>query len=51
MTTFSITPCEKKFIQYCREYGYLEIKLTIHNGEPTMAREVERSIRFDLSDD
>lgn len=44
----TVTPAEKRFIDYCRALKYAEMKLVVYKGEPQTAHQVMKSERFRL---
>ena len=48
-TLHEISEIEKRFIDFCRSAGFIEIKLTVMDGEPkNMITPLGQKVRFDL---
>lgn len=42
-----LTKAQIAFLEYCKEFGWGRLEVTIKNGEPTIARIVEQTVKFD----
>ncbi len=42
-----ISKTQQKFLDYCKQFGWGKLEVTIKNGEPTIARIVEQTVKFD----
>jgi len=45
--TFKITEAQKKFLEFCEEYGWGKLEVTIKNGQPVFSRELEHDHKHD----
>lgn len=41
----NITETQKNFLEFCKEFGWGKLEVTIHNGEPCYSKELERTHR------
>jgi hypothetical protein len=44
---FLINGTEKEFLEFCREFGWGEVVVTIKDGRPVMAKIVHQDFKFD----
>ena len=42
-----LSKAQKAFLDYCKEFGWGKLEVVIKNGEPTIARIVEQTVKFD----
>lgn len=48
-TLHEISETEWRFIDFCRQAGYIELKITVMDGEPkNMTTPLGQKVRFDL---
>ena len=42
-----ISETQKKFLDFCEEFGWGKLEVTIKNGQPTFSKELERTHKHD----
>ena len=42
-----LTKAQKNFLDYCQKFGWGKLEITVKDGEPTIARIMEQTIKFD----
>ncbi len=43
----TLTKAQLSFLKFCKELGYGRIRVTIKNGEPVLASQTLKDIKFD----
>lgn len=47
LKTVEVTQAQLSFLEFCKEYGWGRLEVTVKNGEPVMSREVVRDHKHD----
>ena len=42
-----ITKVQASFLEFCKEFGWGKIEVTVKNGEPVMSKEIVREHKHD----
>jgi len=43
----ALSKTQEAFLEYCRKFGWGKLEVIIKNGEPTLARIIEQTVKFD----
>ena len=42
-----LTKAQKNFLDYCKQFGWGKLEVTIKNGEPVMVSPIKQDIKLD----
>ena len=42
-----VTEAGRRFLSYCKKFGWGKLEVTVKNGEPVMSRELEHDHKHD----